>query len=44
MITFTEQEKAVILLGTASVAAADAYGSEPNAMEKKYAQFIKEFA
>ena len=33
MITFTEQEKAVILLGTASVTAADAYGSEPNAME-----------
>ena len=42
MITFTEQEKAVILLGTASVAAADAYGSEPNAMEKTYAQFVKE--
>lgn len=42
MITFTEQEKAVILLGTASLTAADAHGSEPNAMEKKYAQFINE--
>ncbi len=41
MITFTEQEKAVIMLGTASVTEADSYGSGPNETEMKFAQFVQ---
>lgn len=41
MITFTEQEKAVILLGTASITEADAYGLGPNAKEMEFAHFVE---
>lgn len=42
MITFTEQEKAVILLGTASITAADGYGQDPTPEEMKFAQFVQQ--
>ena len=41
MITFTEQEKAVIMLGTASITEADGYGQEPTPEEMKFAQFVQ---
>lgn len=41
MITFTEQEKAVILLGTASVTEADSYRCGPNETEIKFGQFVQ---
>ena len=41
MITFTEQEKAVIMLGTASITEADGYGQEPTPEEMKFVQFVQ---
>lgn len=41
MVTFTDQEKAVILLGTLSITEADSYGIGPNEMEIKFAQFVQ---
>ena len=41
MVSFTEQEKAVILLGTASVTEADSYGEGANAKEIEFVRFIE---
>lgn len=41
MISFTEEEKAVILLGTASVTEADSYGEGANAKEMEFARFVE---
>ena len=41
MISFTEKEKAVIILGTASVTEADNYGGEPNAREMEFFQLVE---
>lgn len=41
MITFTEQEKAIILLGSSSVTAADSYVSGPNQTEEEFLDFLQ---
>ncbi len=41
MIYFTEEEKAVILLGTASVTEADSYREGANAKEMEFARFVE---
>lgn len=41
MITFSEQEKAVIMLGTASLTEADQRGREPHEEELQFAQFVQ---
>ena len=42
MINFTEQEKAVIMLGTASVTVADDFGSEPNETELIFCKSVEQ--
>ncbi len=41
MIAFTEQEKAVIMLGTASVTTADSFNENPNQTEIDFAKFLE---